>query len=597
MNARLVRVSGVVVAPAVLALLFSVSTPGTLPRPAIDPLFDAASAVTVAGQLSVDFPARVPGTDEAAAAARWYEQRIGAAGLRTETQTWHERLPDLGSVDLANVIAVVPGRSPETVVVVAHRDNTGADRPTGDNTSGAAALLELARGFGPQGSAPAPVPQRTLVFVSTDGGAYGGAGASYFARTSPYAEQALVVLVLDGIGGGGRPRIAIAADGVASPSRALVSTAAARIEDQTGVPPELPSILSQLVGFGLPLALGEQGPFLARGIAALGVTTQEPDEPSVPVGDPDGPLAAEQLGQLGRAAEAVIVSVDTSVGAAFRTPDSLFLADRVASGWAFRLTLVVLVAPFALGVVDLLARSRRRRLAFRAAARSLRARLLLWSYGALLLWIGAVAHVLPTGAPLPLPPYSESVLGRSAVGATFLLAGFGAGWLLARRPLRPDSAASAVERLAGYAVALAWLAVVAVVVAIAKPYALVFLLPSLYAWLWLPLQTNRLAAVSLYGVGLVGPAAGLGVVAVELDLSLLDAGFYLASLVSVGYVAVPTVLLAVAWAAAASQLAALAFGRYGAYAGGAEPPPPGIVRGSVGAIARMVRRRRYASGT
>jgi hypothetical protein len=592
-----VRVSGVVAAPALLALLFSISTPGVLARPQIDPLFDPASAAIVAGQLSSDFPARIPGSDEAAAAAQWYEQTVAAIGIRTETQIWREDLPDLGDVVLRNVVAIVRGRSEETVLVVAHRDNRGAGGQLGDNVSGTAALAELARSFSPQGAGTAPVPQRTLVLVSTDAGAFGSAGAAHFARTSPHAEQALVALVLDGIGGSGQPRIAIAADRPASPSRALVSTVAARIADQTGAPPELPSVLEQLVSLGIPLGAGEQAPFIARGIAALTLTTRESGEPSVPVGDPNAPLAQERLGDLGRAAEAVLSSVDASVGRSFRTPDTIFFGDRVASGWAFRLTLVVLVAPFAIGVVDLLARARRRKLAFRPAIRALRARLLLWSYGALLLWIGALMGILPTGSALALPPYSESVVDRSTAGLLLLVLAFAAGWLLARRPLVPMFSPSVAERLGGFAVALAWLVLVAVAAAVAKPYALVFLLPSLYAWLWLPLQTWRPATVALYGLGLTGPALGLAVLGNELGLGPLDTAFYVAGLVTVGYVSVPTVLLAVAWAGAAAQLGALALGRYGVYAGGAEPPPPGMIRGTVGAVARGARRRRYARAT
>ncbi len=201
LNARLVRVAAVVVAPALLALLFSISTTGTLPRPPLDPLFDTASAESLASELSDRFPSRAPGSPGADDAAVWYRETISSLGLQTDEDVWTADLPDLGEVELRNVMTVVPGRAEEAIVLVAHRDNAGVGAEYGDNASGTAALIELARGYAPQESSPAPRPQRTLVLVSTDAGAYGGAGAARFADESPYAETAIAAIVLDGLGG------------------------------------------------------------------------------------------------------------------------------------------------------------------------------------------------------------------------------------------------------------------------------------------------------------------------------------------------------------------------------------------------------------
>ena len=178
LNARLVRVSSLVIVPAALALLFSISTTGTLPRPTLDPLFDASVAATVATELATEFPSRVPGTDEAAGAALWYGETMSALGLTVEEDVWRADLVDLGEVELRNIVTIVPGRSEEAIVLVAHRDNSSG---YGDNASGTAALVELARGFARQGDVPAPLLERTLIFLSTDAGAYGGAGAVRFA--------------------------------------------------------------------------------------------------------------------------------------------------------------------------------------------------------------------------------------------------------------------------------------------------------------------------------------------------------------------------------------------------------------------------------
>jgi len=589
-NARLVRVSSIVVAPTFLALLFSVSTTGTLPRPPLEPLFDASSAAAIAAQLSTEYPSRVPGTAEAESAAGWYRETISALGLSTEEDIWSEDLPDLGDVELRNLVTVVPGRSEEAVVLVAHRDNAGADQPLGDNASGTAALIELGRGFAPQEIAPAPLPQRTLVLVSTDAGAFGGAGAVRFVEQSTHAEDALAVIVLDGLGGRGHPRIAIAGKRPSSPARALVSTARARVAEEVGDEPALPSVITQLVDLGIPYAAGEQGPFLAEGVAAVTITTEEPSDPGIPAGDPSGPLALERLGRLGRATEALVGSIDASVRPAFRTPDSLFLGDRAASGWTVRLTLIAAVAPFTLGVLDLLVRSRRRGLPLAPAFRGLRARTLFWLYAGFLLWLGALTDVLPTGPSLALPPYTFFVDDWPVAGLTVLGIALALGWFLGRRRLVPRGYPTSEERLAGYAVALMWLGVVAVAVAVTKPYALVFVLPSLYAWLWLPLRSRLRARASIYVLGLSGPVTGLFVLAHELDLGLLDVTLYAAGLATVGYVPLGSILLALAWASAASQLGALAVGRYAPYAGGTEPPPPGVVRSSVDRLVRTLQR-------
>jgi hypothetical protein len=574
LNSRLVRVGFVVVAPALLAFLFSISTTGTLPRSTLDPLFDGAAARTLASSLSTEYPSRVPGSEGAADATRWYAQAVRTLGLTSEEDTWTETLADLGRVQLTNVTTVIPGRSDDAIVVVAHRDNAGAERSLGDNASGTAALLELARGFAPPGTGVGPVPEHTLVLVSTDGGAYGGAGAERFAETSPYAKSAVAIVVLDGLAGRGQPRIAVAGDGAVSPSRTLVRTAAARVAEETGTEPALAGVPTQLVDLGMPFAAGEQGRFLGHHVSAVTITT----DPATSAGDPDPAIRAERLGQLGRATEALLDSLDASAGGTYRTPDSIFFSDRAASGWSVRLVLVLGVVPFALGLVDLLVRVRRRRLPLAPAVRALRARVGLALLAGALVWLGALIGLFPTGAPLPLPPFADIVALPPIAGLLALAVVFVAGWLVARRRLRPSVATSPADRLTGLAVGLALLGIVAVVLALAKPYALVFVLPSLYAWLWLPLEGRTWQRAAAFAVGLAGPLAGVLLLARELGTSPFEATRYVIGLATVGYLPVASVVAALVWLAVAAQVGALAFGRYAPYAGGAEPPPPGVLR-------------------
>jgi hypothetical protein len=153
-----------------------------------------------------------------------------------------------------------------------------------------------------------------------------------------------------------------------------------------------------------------------------------------------------------------------------------------------------------------------------------------------------------------------------------------------RNRLARTAQPSPADRLAGLAVALALVCVLAIVLALAKPYALVFVLPSLYAWLWLPLEAPLVVRVGMFLLGLAGPFVGFALLANELGLSWIDAALYAVGLVTVGYVSFGTAVVALVWAAAAAQIGALAFGRYGAYAGGAAPPPPGALRRAAGRL-------------
>ena len=110
------------------------------------------------------------------------------------------------------------------------------------------------------------------------------------------------------------------------------------------------------------------------------------------------------------------------------------------------------------------------------------------------------------------------------------------------------------------------LALVALVVAAVNPYSLLFVLPSLHAWLWLPQVSDRGrgAQVAVYALGFVGPLVLLASFALRYDMGL-DAIWYLIALVAVGYAPVPLVLAFLAWGAAAGQVGAVALGRYAPY--------------------------------
>jgi hypothetical protein len=197
--------------------------------------------------------------------------------------------------------------------------------------------------------------------------------------------------------------------------------------------------------------------------------------------------------------------------------------------------------------------------------RSLRSRLVFWGYAGGLLFAAARLGAFPEGEPRPLPPgadvYDPSPVVLGVVGALLV-----AGWLVARERLIPRRPATLEETLAGHTVALLALGLVALVLVATNPFSLVYLLPSLYAWLWLPQAhaSNPIVRTGLLTLGLAGPLILMLSFATRFDLGG-DAPWYLLSLAAAGYVPWVAVLLGLAWIAVAAQLATLVSGRYAPY--------------------------------
>ena len=439
----------------------------------------------------------------------------------------------------------------------------GTTAGANDNASGTAALVELARGYATAGTTEsARTPLHTLVFLSTDAGAEGPVGAAHFAAHSPLADRAVAVVSLDGIAGSVRPRLELSGLDGRSPPQALVRTATARVAVETGGSPSLPGALTQLVSLGLPFGYGEQAPLLARHVPAIRISTA-PDGGVAPGGDELGELDSARLGQLGRASETLLTSLDQTVELPTSTNGAIYLAQRTVRGWALQLLLLAAVIPFAAAALDLLSRARRRRLPLRAAWRSLRRRVGPWLLLLAIVGVASLVGALPSEPRLPPPPDEPPVdswpLGLLAVLAlaAFLV------WLRSRSRALGRAPARAEDELAAYTVAFVSLLLVAAGTALVSPYSLVFLLPSLYSWLWLPQLggTPNWVTDVLFGAGLIGPVLALVVLAEQLDLGA-RAPLYAASLITTGVIPWGATLALTAWAAIAGLVGAVASGNY-----------------------------------
>ena len=157
---------------------------------------------------------------------------------------------------------------------MAHRDDGGGGAGANDNASGIATLIQLARSYGTPAAAAgtrALSPMHTLVFVATDGGAFGGLGARHFAQT--HRGRVLAVVNLDTLGSRGPPRLVLAGSEPRLAAPGIVATASQLVLAQAGQRPRRPSPLAQLVDLGFPFTLYEQGPLLAEGLPALTLTS------------------------------------------------------------------------------------------------------------------------------------------------------------------------------------------------------------------------------------------------------------------------------------------------------------------------------------
>jgi hypothetical protein len=576
LSARIYRGAWVVVVIPLLIVAFSVARQEPLAVPSMSSTFYPDSAIQTINELVAPYyPDRSPGSASSGTLRDWARDKFQALGLKPRVDQFDARVPGLGKVSLSNVSATVRGLSATEIVILAHRDNSG-QAPGGsanDNASGTAAMLELARAYQnlPDNASP-PVPAHTLVFLSTDGGAFGAIGAARFAARNSVEHRIAAVIVLDAIAGSGKPRVLFNGDTTSLPAPVFVATANEILSAQPGAVTTHPSPIHQLLDLAFPFSLYEQAPFVARGIPAVTLTTAGDRYPN-PLTDTIDRLtsssdrsARTHLAQIGRASEQLLAALDQGAPEP-RVSDAsyIYLGGRFVHGWAVQLLLIAALFPAWVAIVDLFARCRRRQIALRPALRSLTRRLGFWFSALALFWLFALVRLWPRGSGRPLSPDSLAATSlplAALVGFAVLI--FGA-WLISRDRLLPRRETSSEQELAGYGSALLLVAGASLIVAWFDSYALLFVLPPLHAWIWIP-QVRRYR-----------PWSSLALLAIFLELAVrlhlgLSVFWYVAALAAVGYLKLPILIVACLLAAAAAQLAALSVGRYAPYPAVSERP-------------------------
>lgn len=595
LNGRLYRGSFLLLSLPLLILAFSVGRVGALPAPQLPASFDGQGAQELAVELASQYPDRVPGSVGAQQAAQWFRSQIAPYGLPVSSDSWTESVAGLGNVRLQNLWAVAAGQSSDAIVVMAHRDDSGNGPGANDNASGTAALIELARGYAQPDTLTGQRvrTEHTLVFLSTDGGAFGGIGAARFVDKLPF--HVIAAINLDAIAGNARPRLVITGDVARSPAAVLVETAAQRVLEQANTVVRRDGFFAQLIDLGFPFTLYEQGPLVAGGIPAVTLTTAG-NRPPGPFSDRPDALDTSHIASIGSAAQELLGSLDQGLELAQGTTSFVWAGGRIVRGWALELFYTTLLLPFFIVVVDLFAHCRRRGIRLLPAARALRSRAFFWLFAGIAFYVFALLGAWPGGAARPLDPSLASTGHWAAWSLGGLAVVLLIGWLVGRHRLVPRRPVTDEERLAGEAAALLGLSVVALLVLATNPFALLFLLPAIHLWLWLPQVRHGAPAARwiVFAAGFVGPLI------VPLSLAIrfhfgFDAPWYLLQLVSVGYVNVGVVAISLAGAACVAQLAAVSADRYAPYPARHERPGRGPLREVVRTIVLANRRRRVTA--
>ena len=284
------------------------------PAVAYDPadlLFSGETALDIVEAITGNYPHRASEEINNELAAEWLDAVLTQLGWLCISDEW-EVVNYSRPLPLQNIVCQLPGESRDEIIVMANYDQSpetieGAD----GNASGMAIMLLLAQLL----AAEQPWPY-TVTVVATDGQAYGMLGAQRLIDTHPDPERIIAAVSLNNLGLDAYDSLGMSVAGVKEGYGPLwlqqTTQQAARAAGDLWVPEPF-SELQQTLVQALPLAMTDQGPFVAAGVPAISLFGQTPDEDRDFVrellnspADTFEQQSADTLYQGGRVAEALI---------------------------------------------------------------------------------------------------------------------------------------------------------------------------------------------------------------------------------------------------------------------------------------------------
>ena len=496
----------------VIAMFSLQGVPGPL-APSLPPdAFEGTAATSLAKDLAAEAPEPRPGSDDDEALGEAVLARFKEIASMEVSEQRFKGSYDGDDVELRNLIGILPGPSERQVAVMAHRDvleGSGA----ASSVASTAALLEIAAGFA--GS----THEKTLVFVSTDGGSIGALGARRFANDYSNAELVDVIVVLSQPAAGNptTPMVVPWSTGERSGGIRLSETARAMVSEQVDEPAGDESPLADLFRLALPSALGEQGPLVEDRFEAVRLSSSG-ELPPAPADDDPNDVNPDTLGRFGRSALSLMLAVDSTREPLEHGPSTYIgLAGNLLPGWTLSLLALTLLLPIAVVGMGGVAVAAGSPLDALRAIGWVALRSVPFLLGFAAVSAAAVVGLVPS-PEFPFLPSGEELgtAGKIAVGASGLLFAVSAFLL---RPLlgpAPDlaelagPAALSVAALAGFAI---WLI---------NPYLALLVAVGLQLWILAAarLAPGRLAAAGLVLLGAIPALAAVAALAGRFEAGL-----------------------------------------------------------------------------
>ena len=482
-----------------ISLILTLALAGCAPAPEISAAYDPAEiqfsgarAFEIEEEFVTTHTNRVSGSDESLRAVEWINQQFVDTGWSCIVDKWDAVLYS-ETEQLRNVVCKLPGASEEEILVIAHHDIAPTTEQGADNDgSGIAVLLHLAEIF-----AAEDAPRYTLVFVADDAEEFGMIGSRRYMETHPNPEMIIAGISLDNLGRAYYQDMETELVGQYEGYAPIWIGLAAR-EAAAAAPTDwevlLKGPIDQALNQAITISLTDQGPINAFGVPGIGFGPKVPAEFSdlhyecwhAPCDNMDiqSPHSLEQSGIITEALIRQLLAMDTFPEGT--GPYLYFDGNReTLTGWPLYLIFIGFVGLFFAGSFLIQRDSVADK--FKAWVTAIPHFLGLWLplvASILLLYLLVAVGIMQEFTSYPGTTKDITQLNPSWLAVALFLIGLAAFFALGRWLVRRLSGEQAAPDF-GSIKSLAFLiiAVIATLILIIDPFALIFFVPVLFWFL------------------------------------------------------------------------------------------------------------------